>query len=280
MNIEGWKYYNHAAIPTTAPHLAVNLAPLYDKTIWKIDGGPILLVRWTTDFETCSDTHWYYLVKKAPYNEESLTKKARKNIRYAHRHCIVKRINPWDYLDELFDVYNAAYEKYENADNQLDKDDFITHLISDKLEFWAGFSNNENKKLIGWISVNPQNDYCDISVAKFHPEFLKLRVSDALYSTILDYYLNQKKLLYVSSGTKSINHVTNTQEYKISHFGYEKVNCVLHIMYNPSIAWIIPILYKFKSVLIKADNIKLIHQINSVMALESIVRYEKKMGLI
>ena len=40
MKIDGWKYYNHAAIPTTAPHTKVNLEPIENNTIWKkLDGG-------------------------------------------------------------------------------------------------------------------------------------------------------------------------------------------------------------------------------------------------
>ncbi len=37
--IEGWKYYNHAAIPTAAPHEEVNLEPLNNGSIWQIGGG-------------------------------------------------------------------------------------------------------------------------------------------------------------------------------------------------------------------------------------------------
>jgi len=37
--IEGWKYYNHAVIPTTAPHEPVNLSPITDGKIWKVGGG-------------------------------------------------------------------------------------------------------------------------------------------------------------------------------------------------------------------------------------------------
>ncbi len=39
MQIEGWKYYNHAAIPTTAPHEPVNLEPIIDGNIWQMGGG-------------------------------------------------------------------------------------------------------------------------------------------------------------------------------------------------------------------------------------------------
>jgi len=38
--MNGWKYYNHAAIPTAAPHEEPNLEPIEDKTIWKLEATP------------------------------------------------------------------------------------------------------------------------------------------------------------------------------------------------------------------------------------------------
>lgn len=39
MEIDGWKYYNHAAIPTTAPHEEPDLLPVKNGQVWKIGGG-------------------------------------------------------------------------------------------------------------------------------------------------------------------------------------------------------------------------------------------------
>ena len=36
MSIEGWKYYNHAAVPTTAPHEKINFSALKSGEIWSI----------------------------------------------------------------------------------------------------------------------------------------------------------------------------------------------------------------------------------------------------
>ena len=38
MRIEGWKYYNHAAIPTTAPHEMPDLRAVEKGDVWKIGG--------------------------------------------------------------------------------------------------------------------------------------------------------------------------------------------------------------------------------------------------
>lgn len=36
---KGWTYYNHAMVPTCAPHEVPDLMPIKDKSIWKSGGG-------------------------------------------------------------------------------------------------------------------------------------------------------------------------------------------------------------------------------------------------
>ena len=66
--IPGWKYYNHAAIPTCAPHEMPDLTPVKDGSIWHIEGKNPLLVRYTTDWDCGYDTGWWYLIKEAPFD--------------------------------------------------------------------------------------------------------------------------------------------------------------------------------------------------------------------
>lgn len=42
MGTENWIYYNHADIPTKAPHEIPDMSPITDGSIWKIPGGTTL----------------------------------------------------------------------------------------------------------------------------------------------------------------------------------------------------------------------------------------------
>lgn len=55
--IKGWKYYNHAMIPTTAPHKEVDTTPVKDGSIFEIKEKPIL-ARWTSDWDCGYETNW------------------------------------------------------------------------------------------------------------------------------------------------------------------------------------------------------------------------------
>ena len=272
--IPGWKYYNHAAIPTCAPHETPDLTPIKDGSIWKMNGKP-LLARYTTDWDCGYDTGWWYLIKEAPFDVASLSSNSRKHIKEAFRKTEVKKIDPVEYVDALYECSHQAFLKYKLASNEIPFDVFKQNCINAakyKIEFWAGF-DLQTGALIGWINVQVHENWCEIISAKFDPRFLKLRVSDALYAGVLDFYLNQEKKMYASSGTRSINHVTNTQEYKEQHFGYRKAYCKLRIEYSPKVTLLIKVIYPFKFLVNFVGRfVKKAHLLSAVLDMEEIAR--------
>ena len=80
MNIKGWKYYNHAGIPSTPPHVPINLEPIEDGTFWKMRGGTIQLVRWHSDWDCGYKTNWWYCIKDTPFDISALKSKRRYEI--------------------------------------------------------------------------------------------------------------------------------------------------------------------------------------------------------
>lgn len=272
MNISGWRYYNYAAVPTTAPHEEPDLSPLEDKSIWKMNRTP-LLARWTTDFDCGYETNWWYLIRSGPFNMEDVSAKERKSIRQALKKSYVKRIDPAKHIDALYACYLSAFSQYETADNLKSREQFI-NLTSPSVECWGGF-DTETDKLIGYMTVAVYDVYAEIQTAKFDPAYFKSQASDSLYYTLLSHYLEERGMQYVCSGSRNINHKTGTQEYKIRRFGYRKAYCRLHIAYNPKIKAIIKVLYPFRKLLRKLDKITRVHQINAVLFMEELAREQK-----
>ena len=229
-NVLGWKYYNHAAIPAVPPHVEPDLTPIKNGSIWHIGGKKPIMACYTTEWDCEYDTGWWYIIKDTLFNIDELSKNSKKHIKEAFRKVRVEKINPADYVDALYECYHAAYLKYKMADNEASCENFKRSCIKSEkggIDYWVGFALDSNK-IIGYMTIVPHDDWAIIQTSMFHPEFLNLRVSDALYATVLEHYLNDVGMHYVSSGTRSINHVTNTQEYKESHLGYRKCYCKLH----------------------------------------------------
>ena len=273
--IRGWKYYNHAAIPTTAPHEMPDLVPVQDGSIWSIGGHKPLLVRYTTDWDCGYDTGWWYLVREAPFDIIALSSNSRKHIKEAYRKSRVEKIDPQQHVDELYECYHQAFLKYKQADNEMSYDSFKNYCEKSApcgIEFWADFTLDSGK-LVGFLTVASHADWAEICISKFHPAYLKLRVSDALYASALDFYLNKLGKKYVSSGSRSINHVTNTQEYKEQHFGYKKCYCRLHILYRPRFKLIFRTMYIFRGIIaVLGRRCALLHRVSAILKMDEIAR--------
>lgn len=269
MGVQGWKYYNHAMIPTTAPHEPANLEALKNGSLWK-ENPKAIMARWTTDWDCGYQTQWWYCIRDGKVNIEELPKQARKNIRKGLKNCDVRKVSRDDYFDQIYDCYVAAWRRYKNAGRAMAVEEFRRFYdCRQDLTFWAAFER-ETEKLVGYLTVDEKNDYAEICQAKFHPEYLHIQVSAAIYYTVLMHYLEEKNMKYVSSGTKSINHETNSQEYKESTFGYRKAYCRLHVVYNPKVRWVVRVLYSVRGVLRRLDSIRVVHLINAVLKMEEV----------
>lgn len=274
MSVQGWKYYNHAAIPTSAPHEEPNLIAIQDGTIWHMEGKP-LLARWVTDWDCDQDTGWWYIICDSPYVFDNLSKSSRKNIRNALKNCEVKRISPVECADDLWRVFQEATSRYSKYEMTTSEKCFKDQLKKNQsqCEYWGGYERVSGR-LIGYKMCTVYDEWVEFSVSKYAADYLKLRVSDALNTIVLDNYLNKQRKKYVSNGSRSIVHETNVQDYYQEHFNFRKAYCRLHITYNQPFGVFVNILYPFRK-LIKTDSI-LGNKISAILYMEEIKRNMKK----
>ena len=275
MQIKGWKYYNHAAVPINQPYDKVNLAPIKDGSIWNLtsdNGARPLLVSYISDFDTSYETSYWYIIKDGPFVFEELSKKYQKQILKVLERCEVKRIDPVSCFEDIYAVYKAAMSSYKTPDNELSKADFHANMKQGGLEYWGAY-NRLTGVLVGWMSCRNNGDWTETVTAKYHPELQSFaRPSDAIHYAILNYYLNELGQKYICSGSRNINHKTNVQDYKIKNWKFRKAYCKLHILYRPGIGFIIKSLYPFRKILRIFYNITLIHQVCSLLKMEEISR--------
>lgn len=266
-----WRYYNHAAVPTTAPHEEADLTPINDGSIWKIRGKP-LMARWTSDFDCGYETNWWYVIKDTPIVLEELSSHSRKHIRQGLKKCDVRKIDSRIYAEELYECSHAAFSKYENATNESSREQFIRSAENNTASvYWGGFEK-ESGKLIGYLIVRENQGFAEIVTAKFDPQYLNTHISDALYYTAINEYLLNAGMKYVSSGQRNINHVTNTQEYKEQTLGYRKAYCKLNIKYRFPLGLAVKVLYPFRRWLGRFDDKKAVHLVIAILKMEELVR--------
>lgn len=271
-----WTYYNHAMIPSTPPNIVPDLSPLKDGTIWKLEGKRVLLTRWTSDFDCGKETNWWYVIADKPFNLQSIKAKRRYEINKGLNNFEVRKINPADYTEDIFEIQVAAFSAYpEKYRPTVDRDSFIENVSHWEKENVYGAFYKENGKLCGYSYITIKSNFINFDVLKTIPSYEKFGLNAALVYRLVDDY---NELLsnggFICDGERSINHETAFQDYLEKYFNFRKAYCTLNIAYNPKIKWLVKMLYLFRKLLLKFDNISKIHLVNALLKMEHIIRMQ------
>jgi len=117
-------------------------------------GGYPLLVRWISDFDCELATQFWYIIRTGSYEIEQLSKSTKKHIRQAFKKCYVRKIEDNE-IEKMYSCYQAAYKRYEKADNfrsfESIKDEFLNR--KNKNMFYYGAFELETNSLIVFLSV-------------------------------------------------------------------------------------------------------------------------------
>lgn len=282
MEIDGWKYYNHAAIPTTAPHEKPNMEPIDNGYIWKIEGGTPLLARWTTEFDCGYETNWWYVIKDNQFDINALKAKRRYEINKGIKNFDVREIKPQEYIKELYEIFISAYEswpkKYRPKFTYNDMKKIVANIVSNpRMVCYGGFCK-ETGELCGFSQLSIHDTYAEFNVQRVKQIYEKFQINAAMVNGMLEnmYEKLEQSNFYILDGARCINHETNFQDYLEKYFGFRKAYCKLYIQYNPKMKWLIILLFPFRKLLRKLDSIGMVHQINSVMKMEEICRNNRK----
>ena len=289
MNVFNWQYYNHAAVPTTAPHEEPDLTPIKNGSIWHIDGKKPLLAQYTTNWDCGYDTDWWYIIKDSPFDISTLKTKRRYEITKAMRFFDVKEIvNPIEYAEALAYVQERAFSAYPlKYRPKFNKEVFVNSLSGwqkkikeSSLNVFAAFYK-ETSELAGYSYIIAKKNCLIFAVQKTNPDFEKFCVNAALVNGILDAFKDKLSSgYYISDGSRSINHETHFQDYLEKYFGFRKAYCNLNLVYSPLCKFMVTLLFPFRYFMEKLGSwIGLFHQISVILKMEKIARNAKKRGM-
>ncbi|MAW21301.1 MAG: hypothetical protein CMD16_02755 [Flavobacteriales bacterium] len=264
-----WRKYNGALIPNTPPHIEVDLECIGKKIVE--DGA--YFARWTTNFDCNKETNFWYIINDTPMLIKDYSKNTRSKIRRGLKRCKVKLVNKEEIKKSGFLAYSKAFLRYKTNIYPKTYNEFKNEI--DRLEgiwhFWAIYSSDNI--LIGYSQNRIFENYCDYSTVKFHPDYLTLYPSYALFFTMNNYYLNQQKFKYVNDGAKSMSHDTNIQNFLTQKFKFRKAYCKLHLQYRPVLRVIINILFPFR-LMISKIQFGIFKKINVLLNHENIIRLD------
>lgn len=275
MRCDSWKYYNHAAVPTCAPHEKPDLTLVEDGSIWKgLGGGKPLLARWTTNWDCGHETGWWYLIKDKPFDIAELKSKRRYEINKGKKNFDVIIINPIDYLMDIYVVLKDAYGTYPKSY----KPNITFEHFSNDVKSWTfyraygAFSNNDGS-LCAFAYVTKKGTCINFVFLKAKPSSEKQGVNAAIVSKIMeDNNLFLASGGYICDGERNILHNTAFQDYLEKYFGFRKAYCKLHVRYRLLFGVLIKLCYLFRFLFRKFDFAKNIGRLNALLKMEEINR--------
>ncbi len=272
MSIAGWRYYNHAVIPTIAPHEIVDETILYNGDIWKgwKSKHPIM-VRWTTDFDCGYKTNFWYVIKDDLFDLTALKAKRRYEINKGKRYFHVKRVEGTKYLNEIFQVRKDFF-----CDNNLQPEEYEEFLKKtagwEKYIFYIAVSV-ETDEVCGYARVEDCNSYFDFMNLTVKPKCERFGINAAIVAGILDdlnRYIEKGK--YLCDGSRNILHQTQFQDYLEKYFGFRKAYCRLHILYPWWAKIFISILRPFNKAIQKKCCRGIMSKIAAILAMDEMTK--------
>lgn len=248
MNIEGWKYYNHAAIPDCAPHEKPALGSIADGTIWRIGGVP-LFARWTSNWDCGYETNWWYVIKDEPFDISALKSKRRYEINKGNKNFEIKIINPHDCEDDLYGITIKALSAW--PEKYRPKIDRVKWSVEgwDKYMIFGAYERNNNV-LEGYAIVEDCQSYASFSVLRTNPETEKFGINAAIVDGILQYFRKRfNGSFYICDGERSIRHETSFQDYLEKYFEFRKAYCKLNLKYRMGFGMVVRFLFPLRKLL-------------------------------
>lgn len=275
---KNWKYYNHAVIPNTPPHITPDLSPIKDGSIWNINGKFPFFARWTSDFDCKGETDWYYIIKDSEYEIDSLKSNRRKNITKGRKYFYTKLIKAKEYKNEIAEICEEAFLSYPILYRpNYSKVKYIKKIENGELDDYIiiGVFFNKTNSLVGFLTFKEYDSYIEAYQQKVKPSFEKYCVNFALLDGALSFFNKKIKeeKKYIINGCTNLVHKTGIFDVLIIYFGYRKVFCKLNIMYRPFFRPFVFFLYLFRRTINHFKNIHpLIYKINAVLEMEGIAR--------
>ena len=131
-------------------------------------------------------------------------------------------------------------------------DEFAQRVLSDEpfgdvRHRWAAYREG---KLIGFNQNLVYDDVeVDYTMGKYHPDYLEFYPAYALFQTMNEYYLVQRKMQYVNAGFRSISHDTEIQDFLVRLFHFEKLRVGLHVHFRRPLRGLLGLLRPFRPLL-------------------------------
>lgn len=216
------------------------------------NGG--LMIRNTYDFDTKEETSFWFVIKDKIEDISELPESTRKKIRRSLKIYDFKKVS----LDELetfgYDIVLSAEKAYKGKRKHTTPNDFRVligeYKKQNNKECWC-VENKMTGEIVAFSVNTIKEDSCEYDNAKCKSEALHdcSQPYYGLFYVMNKYYLGEKKMRYVSDGSRTITEHSNIQDYLVYNFRFRKAYCKLKVYYKWWFGVVVRLLYPFRNLM-------------------------------
>lgn len=262
-----FKLYKNAWLSMCAPHKNIFIGKKDCHDLLKKGG---FLIRNDFNFDTQKETNFWYVIKDNFGDLEELSSGVRNKIRRAKNTLEIRIIEKELMLSFGYNVLKEATTNYKVKSELSTYKDYIKRIenYDNSYQFW-GCIIKESGELIAFSINHIYDGICNYDTFKANPIYLRgYYPFYGLFYEMNRYYLQERKLLYVCDGARTITEHSNIQSFLIEKFKFRKAYCDLHLEYIWWMKLTIASLFPLRSI-IKNNKIK------ALLNLESMSRCNK-----
>ncbi len=211
-----------------------------------------LMIRNTYDFDTDEETSFWFVIKDKIEDIAELPFSARRNIRISQRKYYFDTIDRDDFVKIAYPVFVENQKSFGNK--IMSEADFRQmveqYKTESEIECWI-VSSRENDSVVAFSINRIKGNCCEYDFMACKPDALRDRTHPyyGLIYEMNNHYLSEKKLKYVSDGSRSITEHSNIQPFLEHNFKFRKAYCKLKIYYKWWFGVVIKVLFPFRNVI-------------------------------
>ena len=214
-------------------------------------GTPIVngggnFVRNVYNWDTKEATSFWYVIKDTYGGIEELPTKVRNQVRKSLKTYEVRKVTSQEMAEQGYTLYNRSRERFKDSSLLMTREAWQKRVSSTERQYWLSF-HKETGAPMAFAIVNEQADFCDYVSMGVDPD--APGSTYPMYGLILElnrYYLEERKLKYVSDGARSITEHSNIQPFLEDKFRFRKAYCDLQVFYRPWIGMAVSMLFPFR----------------------------------
>ncbi|MHC4255128.1 MAG: hypothetical protein ACYSUL_05840 [Planctomycetota bacterium] len=277
ITIRGIDWYDYKGFmkPAYLPHCMPEITEDIVKEVLKVSKRPF--VRWETKFGKIENSQWWHVNRRGSWSLDQCSGNTRSKIRRGYKYLRARIITPEEALRLGHDVCRKAEKRYEKtgfvlSQEAYEKKNKAATIIKGVVDFFGVFCKDN---LVAYSENYIQNNAVFWESIWFDPEFLPKYSSYVLIDAMLNYYLNEKKFMYVTDGGRCIFHRTKIQDYLMNVFGFEKEYAIIKVIYSYRLKTALKIAYPLRKLFWSLENVfsgGLFDNVGAVLRFEKIRR--------